>query len=294
MTPTNSPESAVLSDEYIDALFLGHFPDGTVPVECARTAVRAALSTTGSYVEADCETVLSTRHETFMNAAKSLRAALALPSLATGDVDCTPIFQAIIYCEAVLSTSEEVILFTSHEAGGEAQAMEVAAEEIEQGHAWISNVAAGAIIRKHMQQFSTEKKSDKWHSVISGALFDFCGFLTTRKRVIEVGATAEAAPVCELLKNWAAERGLQIDAANVNGWISTPPSPQPATTAITEQKQCPNGLDCPKRLLCVDCSTTLEFTATPTARSSPTSCETAGIASMRRLPKPIEGLPHEH
>lgn len=54
--------------------------------------------------------------------------------------------------------------------------------------------------------------------VIAGAIFDFAGFLTTRERVIEVGATANASPVAELVQEWAELRGLSLADAAVLSW----------------------------------------------------------------------------
>ncbi len=54
--------------------------------------------------------------------------------------------------------------------------------------------------------------------VVAGAVFDFAGYLTTRDRVIEVGATANASPVADLVKDWAALRGLSLADAAVLSW----------------------------------------------------------------------------
>ena len=54
--------------------------------------------------------------------------------------------------------------------------------------------------------------------VIAGAIFDFAGFLTTRTRVIEVGETANASPVAELVREWAEIRGLSLADAAVLSW----------------------------------------------------------------------------
>ena len=54
--------------------------------------------------------------------------------------------------------------------------------------------------------------------VIAGAIFDFAGYLTTRDTVIEVGSTANASPVADLVKDWAALRGLSLADAAVLSW----------------------------------------------------------------------------
>ena len=65
--------------------------------------------------------------------------------------------------------------------------------------------------------------------VIAGALFDFAGFLTTREKVIDVGSTANAAPVADLVKEWAELRGLSLDDAAVLSWQEWLKPQQPAT-----------------------------------------------------------------
>jgi hypothetical protein len=57
--------------------------------------------------------------------------------------------------------------------------------------------------------------------VIAGAIFDFGGFLTTRDNVVEIGATANASSMVELIKEWAALRGLSLDDAAVLSWQET-------------------------------------------------------------------------
>ena len=70
--------------------------------------------------------------------------------------------------------------------------------------------------------------------VISGAIFDFAGYLTTRPKVIEVGSAANASPMVELIKEWADLRGLSLDDAAVQSWqewlpTGAAPAAQPAT-----------------------------------------------------------------
>ena len=54
--------------------------------------------------------------------------------------------------------------------------------------------------------------------VIAGALFDFAGFLTTRPERIQIGSSADAAPIVEMLKEWADARRLSLDSAYVCDW----------------------------------------------------------------------------
>ena len=61
-------------------------------------------------------------------------------------------------------------------------------------------------------------------SVIAGALFDFCGYLTTmpKDQAITVSGSHEASSIVEALKVWAANRSLHLDDADVSGWRVTP------------------------------------------------------------------------
>ena len=54
--------------------------------------------------------------------------------------------------------------------------------------------------------------------VIAGALFDFCGFLTSRKTVITAGATENASDMADAIKEFAALRNLSLADAAVLSW----------------------------------------------------------------------------
>ena len=53
---------------------------------------------------------------------------------------------------------------------------------------------------------------------VAGALYDFMGYLTTRYDHLAVGATHNCVPLLDKFKDWAALRGLDIEAADVEGW----------------------------------------------------------------------------
>lgn len=63
-----------------------------------------------------------------------------------------------------------------------------------------------------------ERGADGLPLIVAGAIFDFAGFMTTRSEVIEVGSTAEAGPVADLVKEWAELRGLDLADAAVLSW----------------------------------------------------------------------------
>lgn len=56
--------------------------------------------------------------------------------------------------------------------------------------------------------------------VVAGALFDFCARLTTMDKALTVGADHLSPPILEVLKEWAEERGLDLDEARVEDWAT--------------------------------------------------------------------------
>lgn len=78
-----------------------------------------------------------------------------------------------------------------------------------------------------------EQEANGLPPIVAGAIFDFAGFMTTRSEVIEVGSTAEAGPVADLVKEWAESRDLELADAAVLSWqlhitrASLPATPEP-------------------------------------------------------------------
>ena len=67
--------------------------------------------------------------------------------------------------------------------------------------------------------------------VIAGALFDFMGWLTSRKERIVLSSADEASPAVDAIKDFAKMRGLSLDNAQVQTWQEA--LAQPAPVAIT-------------------------------------------------------------
>ena len=61
------------------------------------------------------------------------------------------------------------------------------------------------------------------HSVIAGALFDFMGWLTSRKERIVLSSADNASPAVDAIRDFANMRGLSLDDAKVLDWNTTPP-----------------------------------------------------------------------
>ena len=56
------------------------------------------------------------------------------------------------------------------------------------------------------------------HAVIAGALFDFMGWLTSRKERIVLSGADEAGPAVDAIRDFAKMRGLSLDDAKVQDW----------------------------------------------------------------------------
>jgi len=61
--------------------------------------------------------------------------------------------------------------------------------------------------------------------IVAGALFDFCGFLTTRPTVVTLSSAHEPHDILEALGEWAEARGLDIDSPRVMDWQAAAPEP---------------------------------------------------------------------
>jgi hypothetical protein len=66
------------------------------------------------------------------------------------------------------------------------------------------------------------------HPVIAGALFDFMGWLTSRKKTLILSSADNASPAVEAITEFAKMRGLSLDGARVQDWQDTTPPAQPA------------------------------------------------------------------
>ena len=67
------------------------------------------------------------------------------------------------------------------------------------------------------------------HSVIAGALFDFMGWLTSRRKRIVLSSADNASPAVEAITEFAKMRGLSLDDAKVQDWNTAPTQRKPLT-----------------------------------------------------------------
>lgn len=56
------------------------------------------------------------------------------------------------------------------------------------------------------------------HAVIAGALFDFMGWLTSRKERLVLSSADEASSAVDAIRDFAKMRGLSLDDAKVQDW----------------------------------------------------------------------------
>ena len=64
------------------------------------------------------------------------------------------------------------------------------------------------------------------HSIVAGALFDFMGWLTSRRERLVLSSVDNSAPAADAIKDFAEMRGLSINDAQVQEWqghLTTPP-----------------------------------------------------------------------
>lgn len=81
-----------------------------------------------------------------------------------------------------------------------------------------AHLGGASVQAKEMSLDAATVRAAMGDQIISGALFDFCAWLTTRTVEIEVGASKLASPIGTALTEWAHERGLDLSQAAVVTW----------------------------------------------------------------------------
>ena len=74
------------------------------------------------------------------------------------------------------------------------------------------------------------------HAVIVGALFDFMGWLTTRKERLVLSSVDNASPAADAIKAFAEMRGLSLDDARVQDWQNYTTPPQRQWVGLTDEE----------------------------------------------------------
>ena len=74
------------------------------------------------------------------------------------------------------------------------------------------------------------------HAVIAGALFDFMGWLTSRKERLVLSSADEAGPAVEAITAFSKMRGLSLDDAKVQDWQDYTTPPQRPWQGLTDEE----------------------------------------------------------
>ena len=89
------------------------------------------------------------------------------------------------------------------------------------------------------------------HSVIAGALFDFMGWLTTRKEKLVLSSSDDASSAVAAITEFAKMRELSLDGAKVTDWNTTPPAPAQPLTERQRWDMYQSGEDMPTTMASV-------------------------------------------
>jgi hypothetical protein len=89
-----------------------------------------------------------------------------------------------------------------------------------------ASIRAGELVGPPQQAEPVEPVA---HRVVAGALFDFMGWLTSRRERLVLSSTDDSAPAADAIKDFAEMRGLSMNNAQVKEWQdNTTASPQHA------------------------------------------------------------------
>lgn len=94
-------------------------------------------------------------------------------------------------------------------------------------------IAEVAVLTEMVRVLSV--KQEQGEPVIAGALFDFMGWLTSRKERLVLSSADEASPAVDAIRDFAKMRGLSLDDARVQDWNTTPP--QRTWVGLTRDEQ---------------------------------------------------------
>jgi hypothetical protein len=88
--------------------------------------------------------------------------------------------------------------------------------------------------REHAAVREIERLRQTRQAIIAGVLFDFMGWLTSRKERIVFSSADEASPAVDAIRDFAKMRGLSLDDAKVQDWHK---SPQRTWVGLTDEEQ---------------------------------------------------------
>jgi len=95
----------------------------------------------------------------------------------------------------------------------------------------------GEVILALRERLAQPEQEPVAHSIVAGALFDFMGWLTSRKERLVLSSSAEASPAVEAIQEFAKMRGLSLADADVQNWQQALASQQPREwVGLTEEE----------------------------------------------------------
>jgi hypothetical protein len=107
--------------------------------------------------------------------------------------------------------------------------MKTLQEQLDKANAQIVKQAFDALAKPVQERVA--------HSVISGALFDFMGWLTSRKERLVLSSADNASPAVDAIRDFATKRGLSLDDAQVLEWTDALAQPvqEPVSAAEVQR-----------------------------------------------------------
>ena len=98
-----------------------------------------------------------------------------------------------------------------------------------------NQIARGVWLIDLLRATLAEPREPVAHRVVAGALFDFMGWLTSRRERLVLSSTDDAAPAADAIKDFAELRGLSRNDAEVKEGQDNITAP-PQRLALTEEE----------------------------------------------------------
>ena len=100
----------------------------------------------------------------------------------------------------------------------------------------VAEILSAEVVRLQKALAQPEQQAEPVsHAVIAGALFDFMGWLTSRKERLVLSSADEAGPAVDAIRDFAKMRGLSLDDAKVQNWQDYTTPPQRPWVGLTEE-----------------------------------------------------------
>ena len=140
------------------------------------------------------------------------------------------------------------------------------------------------------RDMAQEKTSMTKDEVIAGVLFDFMGWLTSRKERIVLSASDDAAPAVDAIRDFATKRGLSLDDAQVQTWREALAQPAQEPVAACPCRSCDGtgerytGIDEAPTSICKPCAGTGQTALAQPVQESVAYQDTADKCRLETVP----------